>query len=341
MRAVVLREIGQLELAKVPVPQPKEGQALVKVISTAVCRSDVSGFLGKHPMIEPPRIMGHECSGVVEEVGPGVANWERGDEVVVETFFYTCGRCPGCRAGRYNVCNDVKVIGHNVDGAFAEYVLANASFLHPKPPTVSFDEAALTEPLSVGVHAVRRCAVTIGDFVVIIGAGVIGLMVLQVAKAAGAEVLIADLSERKLELARKLGADHIVDASSEDLKEAVSSATDGEMAPVVFEAVGKPETLKQMVEVACSGARVMPIGFTGKPTDEINLSRVTLAEIDVLGILGFWHDFPISLSLMRRGLVDLRSMITQTFPLADVEKAIRLAIERPDEVLRAVIHPQE
>ncbi len=341
MRAVVLTAPKKLELKEVPVPEPQAGQVLLKVEATAVCRSDVSGYLNKHPMIQPPRIMGHECAGTVEKVGPGVSKWHPGDQIVVETFFYACGSCPGCRAGRYNVCNDVKVIGHNVDGAFAQYALANASFIYPKPPGVSFDEAALTEPLSVGVHAIRRCGIGVGDFVVILGAGAIGLMCLQVAKASGAEVLIADLVDSKLALAKKLGADHVVDAKKEDTVEAVRRITKGEMAPFVLEAVGRPETIKQMVEVASSGATLMPIGFTGRDLDEINLSKITLSEMDLLGILGFCRDYPTSLKLMSRGLVDMKSLITQRYPLAGVETAIKLAIERPNEVIRAVVHPQE
>jgi len=341
MKAVVLTAPKELEYREVPIPVPRAGQVLVKPQATAVCRSDVSGYLNKHPMIQPPRIMGHEVSGTIEALGEGVAGWEVGDPVVVETFFYYCGKCPGCRAGRYNVCNNVKVIGHNVDGAFAEYVLANAEFIYRKPDSITFDQAALTEPLSVGVHAIKRCKIGVGDFVVIIGAGAIGLMVLQVAKAAGAEVLVADLVREKLGLAKKLGADHIVDASESDTVEAVREATDGDMAPFVIEAVGRPETIKQMVDLASSGATLMPIGFTGKELDEINLSRITLAEMDLLGILGFCRDFPTSLNLMRRKLVDMESLITQRYPLPEVERAIKLAIERPNEVLRAIIHPQE
>lgn len=341
MRAVVLTAPKKLELMEVPVPEPNFGQVLVKVESTAVCRSDVSGYLNKHPMIQPPRIMGHECAGLVEAVGPGVSRWRKGDPVVVETFFYACGSCPGCRAGRYNVCNDVQVIGHNVDGAFATYALANANFIYEKPEGVPFDQASLTEPLSVGVHAIRRCGIGVADFVVVLGAGAIGLMVLQVAKASGAEVLVADLVESKLELAKKLGADYVVNASEVDTVEAVRDVTDGEMAPYVLECVGRPETIRQMVDLASSGATLMPIGFTGRDLDEVNMSKITLAEMDVLGILGFCRDYPTALKLMKRGLVDMESLITQRYVLSEVEKAIKLAIERPNDVIRAVVHPQE
>jgi L-iditol 2-dehydrogenase len=341
MRAMMLTASKTLELQDVAVPEPDFGQVLVEVESTAVCRSDVSGYLDKHPMIQPPRIMGHECAGIIEAVGPGVSHWKKGDDVVVETFFYACGSCPGCRAGRYNVCNDVKVIGHNVDGAFAEYTLANASFVYEKPEGVSFDQAALTEPLSVGVHAIRRCGIGVGDFVVIQGAGAIGLMVLQVAKASGAEVLIADLLDDKLELARKLGADYTVNPRDKDTVEAVREVTNGEMAPYVLECVGRSETIRQMVDLASRGATLMPIGFTGKEVDEINMSQITLAEMDVLGILGFCRDYPTALKLMKRGLVDMESLITQRFPLDRVEEAIKLALDKPNEVIRAIVHPQE
>ncbi len=339
MKAVVLTAPKKLEVKEVEIPEPKKEQVLVEVAATAICRSDVSGYLDKHPMIEPPRIMGHECAGTVRKVGPGIDRWKPGDEVIVETFFDYCGTCPGCRKGRYNVCNEVKVIGHNVDGSFAQYTLANANHIYTKPEEVSFDEAALTEPLSVGVHAINRCEIGVGDFVVILGAGAIGLMVLQVAKASGAEVLIADLVDSKLQLASKLGADYTVNASREDTVEAVSDLTDGEMAPFVMEAVGRPETIRQMVDLACSGATIMPIGFTGNDLDEINLSKITLQEMDLLGILGFCRDFPTSINLMQRKLVDMRSLISGHYPLEDVEKAIKFSIDNPDEVIRSIVKP--
>lgn len=339
MLAAICPEPGRIELQEAPKPTPEAGQVLVEIRACGVCRSDVSGYLGKHPMIGYPIILGHECSGVVDEVGPGVDSALLGQRVAVETFFRLCGRCRGCESGSYNLCQSPRIVGHNVPGAFAEYMLANAGFVFPIPAGVSFEQAALTEPLSVAVHAIKRCRVGFEDTVAILGVGAIGLLAVQVAKAAGARVVAVDVSAAKLALARRFGADEAIDAASRDAVAVVRSLTRGEGADVVIEAAGTPTTLRQMVEMARAGATLMPIGFTGKALDEINLGRITLAEMSLLGILGFCRDFPTSLSLLASGRVDVGPLITHEFPLAQVEQAIIAMREGRELVLRALIKP--
>jgi len=341
MKAAICTEPHKIVIQDVETPKPRGNEVLIQVKACAICKSDLSGYLGKHPLMECPIILGHECSGVIADVGPEVKHAKVGRRVAVETFFYVCGTCAGCKTGRYNVCKNVKIIGHNVPGAFAEYCLANGDFVFEIPENVSFEHAALTEPLSCGVHAVKRCGIQIGDFVVILGVGAIGLFVLQVAKASGAEVLVADLMPFKLDMARKLGADHVVDARSRDTLEAVMEATNGDGADCVIEAAGTPETLKLMVDVARSGATLMPIGFTGKPLDEINLGRVTLGEMTLLGMLGFCRDFPTSLKLMSRGQIDIPSMITHKFKLEEVEKGIQMMQDPDAKMIRGIVLPSE
>ncbi|MGQ9514900.1 MAG: zinc-dependent alcohol dehydrogenase [Thermoproteota archaeon] len=203
MNAIVCKRPMEMRFERLPKPKPKRKEALLQIRAAAVCRSDVSGYLGKHPLVTYPNILGHECSGIVAEIGPDVKGLEVGQEVAVETFFELCGQCPGCRRGQYNTCKSPKIIGHNVPGAFSEFMLANSDFLYPKPKNISFEEAALVEPLSVAVHAVKRCGVSVGETVAIIGAGAIGLLTLQVAKLSGATVHIADVVESKLKLAKK------------------------------------------------------------------------------------------------------------------------------------------
>ncbi|NOZ22179.1 MAG: alcohol dehydrogenase catalytic domain-containing protein [Planctomycetes bacterium] len=339
MRASICTEPGKIEMQEIEKPKPEGNQVLVEVKACAICKSDVTGYHGKHPLMECPIILGHECSGIVAEVGPHVTRVKPGQRVAVETFFYVCGECAGCRTGAYNVCKNVQIIGHNAPGAFAEYVLANGDFVFQVPDNVPFEHAALTEPTSVGVHTIKRCGVQVGDFVVVLGLGCIGLFVLQVAKLAGAEVLVADLQPFKLEMARKFGADHIVDASKQDTVEEVMKATNDDGADVVIDAAGAPATLKQMVDCARSGATLMPIGFTGKDYDEINMGRITLGEMTLYGILGFCRDFPTSLRLMGRGQIDTASMITHHFSLDEVEKGIQTMTDPKSNMIRGIVVP--
>lgn len=340
MNAVVCEKPMVMGLQKVPTPKPKGKEALVEIKAVGVCRSDVSGYLGKHPLVTYPNILGHECSGVVVELGPDAGGFEVGDEVIVETFFELCGKCAGCRRGQYNTCKNPKIIGHNVPGAFAEYMLANSDFLYQKPSNVSFEDAALVEPLSVAVHAVKRCGISCGETVAIIGAGAIGLLTLQVARLSGATVHVVDVIERKLALAKAMGADRVFDGSMHDPREEMMAATEGDGYDYVIEAVGSPRTLRETTDLARAGGTIMCIGFSGRDTDEICLSKITLQEMRLLGILGFCRDYPTSIKLLSREMVNVRLLITQKFPLEETEKAIQLMIEKPAEVLRAIIKPR-
>jgi L-iditol 2-dehydrogenase len=341
MYAVVCERPMAMALREVPTPKPKGKEALVEIKAVGVCRSDVSGYQGKHPLVTYPNILGHECSGVVVELGPDVRGFGVGDEVAVETFFELCGHCSGCRRGQYNTCKSPKIIGHNVPGAFAKYMLANSDFLYPKPPNVGFEEAALVEPLSVAVHAVKRCGISCGESVAILGAGAIGLLTLQVARLSGATVHVVDVVERKLALAQALGADQVFDASARDPRAEMMATTGGDGYDYVIEAVGSPRTLRETTDLARAGGTIMCIGFSGRDTDEICLSKITLQEMRMLGILGFCRDYPTSLQLLSKGMVDVRPLMTQRFPLQEVEKAIQLMLERPAEVSRAIIKPSE
>lgn len=329
MKAAVCRGRETIAIEEVPVPEPGPGEVLVKVVATGLCGSDVDGFTGQHPMIKWPIILGHECAGVVEKLGPGVEGWKPGDEVAVEPFF-TCKKCPACIEGKYNLCVDLKIIGHQVPGSLAEYTLGEARFLHRKPPNLSFAVAAIAEPVSGSLHAVERTAPRLGDLVVIIGCGTIGSLSLQHTLNKGAEVLVADPVEFKLETAREFGAQHTLNPDKEDLAAKVKELTSGVGADRVIEAVGKPETIAQAIKLVRRGGTVMLIGWTGNETDPVDMTSVTLDELTVLGTLGFCNDFPVGLALMASGKVKVAPIITHTLPLDRVEEGIRM-LQRHEE----------
>jgi len=336
MKAAVCKAVGQIVIEEVPTPSPGPGEVLVEVQATGLCGSDLDGYLGRHPMIELPKILGHECSGIVAELGPDVSGVSVGDEVVVEPFF-TCKRCKACLRGQYNLCEKLNIVGHERDGSLAEYCIAEAFFLHPKPPGVSFGEAAIVEPLSGSLHAIQRCNLRIGDFVVIIGCGTIGSLALQHAKNAGAEVLIADVRDYKLDVARQLGADHVLNVQREDLLEKVSDLTGGVRADCVVEAVGLPETLAQTVGLVRRGGTIMLIGWSGAASDPFDLTAVTLNELTVLGTLGFAFDHATALRLLAQGKVQIAPIISHHLPLAKVEDGLKMLHEGADGVWKIVI----
>ena len=336
MKAAVLKELETIVIEDVPVPEPKEDQVLVQLKATGLCGSDVDGYTGHHPMIKPPIILGHEGSGIIAKCGPGVNEWKVGTPVAIEPFF-TCKRCPACRAGKYNLCAHLKITGHQVPGTLAEYVIAEAGFVHRKPDNVPFEEAAIAEPTSGSLHAVERCGIRLGDFVVIIGCGTMGSLTLQHVLNKGAEVLVSDTVEFKLKKAKELGVHHTLNAKNEDIAEKVKELTDGIGADCVIEAVGLPATLGLTVSLVKRGGTIMLIGWSGKATDPFNLTSLTLDELTVLGTLGFCNDFPVALKMMSLGKVNLKPIISHRLPLEDVEEGIKMLKRHEEGVWKIVI----
>lgn len=335
MKAAVCTGIGRIEIQDVPKPVPKAGEVLVKVKSVGVCGSDVDGYRGKHPMIGYPIILGHECSGIIAEVGPGVDPARIGEAVTVEPFFI-CDTCPFCRQGTYNFCAELKIIGHQVAGAFAEYLTIPAKFAHFKPENVSFDEAAILEPCSGALHAVRRCRIQAGDTVVIIGCGTMGSFATQHCRNLSAEVIVVEPVAFKRQAALELGAAYAL-CPEDDLVAEVAKITNGKMADVVIEAVGERETLAETVGLVKNGGTVMLIGWTGNSTDPFDLTNTTFKELTVLGTLGFCRDFPISMKLLAAGKVNINRIITHRFALDDVQKAIEQLEAKTDGVWKSVV----
>lgn len=219
MRVTKLTEPKKIELFDEPmVREPETGEACIKVKAVGICGTDLHIFLGERSDVKLPRVMGHELSGVVEKVGEGVTNIKPGDCVVFDPVV-SCGKCKLCRSGHENVCSDVKCFGVQMDGGFQDYIVVDAKRVYKYPDTIPFEEAALAEPFSVAANILARVEAAAGDRIVIIGAGTIGLSILQAAKGMGAYVLISDVEEKKLQIAKNFGADAAVNSKTQNLKE--------------------------------------------------------------------------------------------------------------------------
>jgi L-iditol 2-dehydrogenase len=260
MKAAVLHAVDDLRIQDVPVPRLTEpDDVLVRIRSVGVCGSDIhyfrEGRIGRY-IVGQPMILGHECAGEVVEVGEAVVDLKPGDTVALEPGI-PCRKCVFCRTGRYNLCRDVVFFATPpIDGAFCEYVTHPADFAFRLPEGMSLDEGAMMEPLAVGMYAAQRAGIATGDTVAILGSGPIGLMALQAARARGATTLIAtDVSPMRLEMARKLGATHALDARDVDVVKAVRDLTGGRGADAVMEAAGTPPTIEQALRAAKSGGR--------------------------------------------------------------------------------------
>jgi len=328
----------KIQLEKVNLSLPKKGEVLIRVKFCGICGSDIHAYRGTHPFVHPPIVLGHEFSGTVFRVGPGVAGLKEGDPVTVEPNI-ACGRCYNCLHGRYNICSKLKVIGCvGHDGAFSEYILVPSSKVIKLPEGISFEHAAMIEPTAVAVHAVRKANQKIGQKIVVLGSGPIGLLVMQIARAAGAdEVIVTDILDSRLKLARRLGTDETVNISSQDLKEIVFQRWGIEGVDLVYDCVGIEQTLFQAMQIARKGIRIMIVGVPHQKI-EINFELVQDRELELMGCLMYVReDFLTALSLIVNNKIDVDSLITHQFDLEKVEKAFDLIQRKNGESIKILI----
>jgi L-iditol 2-dehydrogenase len=336
MRVSVLRGPGDVALIDRPAPEPGPGQVVVRVASVGVCGSDVHyyehGRIGRF-VVDEPLVLGHEAAGEVTAVGPGVTAPTVGQRVSVEPGVPDL-TCEQCLAGRYNLCPDMRFFATPpIDGAFAEYVVVHAAFAHPVPDTISDDAAALLEPLSVGIWACRKGRVSAGTRVLVTGAGPIGLVTVQAARAFGAtEIVVSDVNPARLELARDLGATAVVDARTERVADLPRPPQ------VLLECSGHPAATVEGLRALDRAGRAVLVGMGG---DELPLplSVVQERELEVTGTFRYAGTWPTAIALVAAGRVDLDRLVTGSYALAEAEDALTAARRDPQSV-KVVVHPQ-
>jgi len=325
MKRANMVQPGVLRLEEAPVPAPGPGQALVEVRVAGICGSDVHAFRGRHPFILCPVVPGHEFSGVVKEAGPGVERKLIG-EAVTGLPSLVCGECHSCKHGRYNICEHLKVIGCQSDGAMAEFVAVPAEFLVPLPEGLGFDEGAMIEPVAVGVHAVRRVGSIGGARVMVLGSGTIGLVVTQVLKTYGAcEVIVTDVNPRRLALARELGADYTVNPAEVDITQWAREKFGRDGIDLSFECVGIGPTVRQAIEVARKGTKVIIVGVFEEDV-MVPMGLVQDREIELIGTLMYTRDdFVEAARLVAQRHVRVGPLVTHRFRLDEAQEAFETA----------------
>ncbi len=343
MLAAVLEGVGDLRLRDVPRPVPRRGQVLVRIVACGICQTDYSAFTGRRMNWQPPMIMGHEMTGVIEALGPEVQDWAVGDEVVISPVI-TCGKCRWCRLGMSNHCKNGIVLGGDGqdivwDGAFAEYMAAPTEILYAKPKHVPFEAAALTEPLAGSYKGmIEYSQLRLGEDVVIVGAGTMGLLLAQVAVAAGAgKCIVVDTVPFRLQRALELGVDYVINAGQENVRERVYELLD-EGPDVVFEAAGTLDAARTTFALTREATRVNMFGVIIPGEIEVSPMRIHWQETRMDASFSVTQRVMTkSLDLIRKGKVHPERIVTHSFPLSRIHEAMQ-AMEEPERI-KIIVRP--
>jgi len=341
MKAMVLRGGADLREETLPDPAPAANEVVVKVHACSICGSDLHAFHGKHPRLTFPRVLGHEFAGEIVALGANVRNYRVGERVCCDIDI-ACGVCGPCREGRSNICETLKTMGFDKDGAYAEYVAVPDYNLYSLPESVSYDDASAVQVLGISFHAVaHRMRPEPGEQVAVIGAGPIGLGAAMIARSMGAEVHILDLLDYRLALARKLGIAGTLNARDADLRAYALEATGGRGFDKVIECVGgrQERTVTDAVAMIKRGGRITIVGTFPENKATIPIAYIKDREIDLLFSRGNFQAFAPCLDLIATGKVNPDLYISHRFPLAQAEDALRLLEARNVEAHKIVLHP--
>ena len=334
----MFRGPGEMPVEDRPDPVPGPGEVVVAVRASGICGSDVHGFAGATGRRRIGVVMGHEAAGEVIEVGPDVTSSRVGDRVVLRSIL-ACGRCERCRHGQPNICEARQGLGMHLDGAYAERTLLPEAMLLPLPDTLSYEDGALVEPLAVAMHAVNITPFELMDFVVIIGAGAIGLLTVLAARQRGAgSIIVTDRDPHRLGVARMLGADQTIDVGLTDPIPAVAAATNDRGADAVFEAVGIAATVAQSVAAARPGGQVTWIGNSA-PEVELPMQTLVTRELTVRGAYGFVDEFEQAADALAAGWIDARRLIECVAPLEDGPDLFRQLAAGSLSAVKVVLTP--
>ncbi len=343
MKALVHTKPYSFEYTDFPDPVVGDDDVLIRVKACGICGSDVHGYTGKTGRRIPPLIMGHEAAGIVEGFGKNVSGFGKGERVCFDSTVY-CSKCEACRAGLINRCDTRQVLGVSVPafkrhGAFAEYVAVPWWIVSKIPDELSFVNASLLEPASIGTHAANRAPISKDDTVVVIGAGTIGLFILQGARLRGAAKIIAvDINEFRLDLAKKIGADKLINPLESDLSEAILQETEGKGANVTLEAVGYAKTFADAVAITRMGGHIVAVGNLEKNA-EFDLQQLVAKEHTFTGSYASSGEFRECIELVASGKINVEPLISNVLPLAEGPGAFDRLLKAEENLLKIVLEP--
>ena len=342
MKAAVLHGIGDLRIEERPVPElAGADHALIKIHCVGVCGSDVhyftEGKIGPY-VVREPIILGHEAAGEVVAVGSQGSGLAVGDLVALEPGV-PCRACGYCKTGRYNLCAAVGFMATPpYDGAYCEYVSWPADFCHRLPPGTDFEEGAMVEPLAVAMQAVKRAGAHVGQSAAVLGAGPIGLLTMQAARACGCyPLLVTDVVESRLEFARQLGATAAINAAQQDAVAALQEAAGGEGPELCFETAGTVTTVRQAMQAVRLGGVVTLVGMIPQDEFPVEVMDIVCREYDVRGVFRYCNAYPPALAMLAAGNIQVKPLVTHRFPLAQAQQALVFARDQKAQAIKVMV----
>lgn len=338
MKQAVMVSPGKIEIRETEAPKGAPGKVVVQVGYIGVCGSDIHVYHGKHPYTKYPVVQGHEVSGEVLRTWEGSA-FQNGDKVTIEPQI-SCGKCGPCGEGLYNICNELKVMGFQSQGAASEYVEIEEKHLVKLPEVMDLSHGAMMEPLAVGVRAVRKFGDIRGKRAAVLGAGPIGNLTMQAAKALGAKaVIISDVNALRLEKARNCGADETVEIGKGETPEETAERL-GEC-DVIFDCAGVQSSIDTAVCAAGKGKEIIAVAvYEGKPT--VDLARVNECELRITGTARYTkEDFETAIALTQQGVIELEELISDVFPLEAYEQAYKKIDGDPMSTMKVLIRMRD
>ncbi len=342
MKALLLSKYRSLEIAEVTTPAAGAGEVLIRVGACGICGSDVHGYDGSSGRRIPPIVMGHEAAGRIAAVGTGVTGLAEGDRVTFDSTIY-CGACGYCKRGEVNLCDHRQVLGvscgdYSRAGAFAEFVAVPARVVYKLPESISFTEAAMLEAVAVAIHAVSLAKITAESTALVVGAGTIGVLILQALRAAGCKrVFISDVDATRLKLAKELGATDVLHADK-DVVAHILQRTGGVGVDVAMEAVGRNETVNAAIASVRKGGTVVLVGNIS-PETTLPLQKVVTRQIRLQGSCASAGEYPQAIELMARGAIRVKPLITAIAPMAEGPQWFERLYAREPNLLKVVLTP--
>ena len=333
----VMTAPGEIMFREIPKPEPKDNEVVVKIMKIGVCGSDIHVYHGKHPFTKYPVTQGHEVSGKVEAVGKNVTGFTVGQKVTIEPQVY-CGKCYPCTHGKYNLCEELKVMGFQTTGTASEYFAVDASKVTALPENLTYNEGAMIEPLAVTVHAAHRAEAVEGKKIAILGAGPIGILLVQSVKAMGAkEVLITDVSDHRLSLAKECGADYAVNTKNEDFNGAMLRCFGADKADVIYDCAGNDITINQAIRCARKGSQIILVAVFADMA-KADMAVLNDHELDLNSSMMYRHeDYLEAIRYVSDGKIRLKPLMSKHFAFKDYSQAYQYIDANRETTMKVLI----